>query len=86
MVYVPVIVWKVPFQNTYDFNLRYKQRGYLYLMNSRRIPTIIARNGTATIEIIIDPEFYRKYILEKPTASKFSLMGFVRGISGNTLS
>ena len=77
MVNVPVMVWKVPFQNTYDFNLRYKQRGYLYLMHGRRIPTINASNGTATIEIIIEPELYKKYILENPTASKFSLMGSV---------
>ena len=77
MVNVPVMVWKVPFQNTYDLNLRYNQRGYLYLMHGRRIPTINASNGTATIEIIIEPELYKKYILENPTASKFSLMGSV---------
>jgi hypothetical protein len=85
-VYVPVMVWKVPFQNTYVFTLRYKQRGYLYLMHGRRIPTIKASNGTATIETIMDPELYRKYILENPTASKFSLMGSVGGMSGKTLS
>jgi hypothetical protein len=55
-------------------------------MHGRRIPTIIASNGTATIEIMIEPELYRKYILENPTASKFSLIGAVGGMSGKTLS
>ena len=71
IVYAPVMVWKVPFQNTYVFNLRYRQSGYLYLMHGLRIPTIKASTGIATIEIIMDPELYRKYILENPMVSKF---------------
>ena len=55
-------------------------------MHGLRIPTTIASKGTARIEIIIEPELYRKYILENPKSSKLSLRGSVIGRSGKYLS
>ena len=55
-------------------------------MHGLRIPTTIASKGIARIEIKIEPELYKKYMLENPTALKFSLIGSVIGMSGKYLS